>query len=157
MIGRTRKRNGLTTAGSVALAMALELCAGSVNGQSFEPLRTSAPNPLPSWLQAVDPEFRSISFPRVTSLNRSQQPTAATTATASSAPEAESSAGTPLPTALPLPSPAPNPDPAAPKPLFPVDTSLIPGRTIEPIDLPTALRLAGVRDLDIAIARQRLG
>jgi outer membrane protein TolC len=35
-----------------------------------------------------------------------------------------------------------------------VDRSLIPGRTIEPIDLPSALKLAGVRDLDIAIARQ---
>ncbi len=43
-----------------------------------------------------------------------------------------------------------------PKPLLPIDNTLIPGRTIEPIDLPAALRLAGVRDLDIAIARQQL-
>ncbi len=37
-----------------------------------------------------------------------------------------------------------------------LDTSLIPGRSIEPIDLPNALRLAGVRELDIAIARRRM-
>ncbi len=33
-----------------------------------------------------------------------------------------------------------------------LDASLIPGRSIEPIDLPNALRLAGVRELDIALA-----
>ena len=38
----------------------------------------------------------------------------------------------------------------------PIDVSLIPGRTIEPIDLPSALKLTGARDLDIAIARQRV-
>jgi outer membrane protein TolC len=37
-----------------------------------------------------------------------------------------------------------------------LDTSFIPGRSIEPIDLVNALRLAGVRDLDIAIARRRV-
>jgi hypothetical protein len=37
-----------------------------------------------------------------------------------------------------------------------VDTALIPGRTIQPIDLLSTLRLAGERDLDIAIARQRI-
>ena len=34
---------------------------------------------------------------------------------------------------------------------------LIPGQEIRPIDLPGALRLAGARDLDIAIARERVG
>ena len=37
-----------------------------------------------------------------------------------------------------------------------LDASLIPGRSIEPIDLPNALRLAGARDVDIAIARRRV-
>jgi outer membrane protein TolC len=37
-----------------------------------------------------------------------------------------------------------------------LDTSLIPGRSIDPIDLPNALRLAGVRELDIALSRQRV-
>lgn len=37
-----------------------------------------------------------------------------------------------------------------------IDTTLIPGRTIEPIDLLNVLRLAGERDLDIAIAKQRI-
>jgi outer membrane protein TolC len=35
-------------------------------------------------------------------------------------------------------------------------TPLVPGQMIEPIDLPGALRLAGVRDLEIAIARERV-
>lgn len=38
----------------------------------------------------------------------------------------------------------------------PLGTPLVPGQVIHPIDLPGALRLAGVRDLDIAIARQRV-
>ena len=37
-----------------------------------------------------------------------------------------------------------------------LDTSLIPGRSVEPIDLANALRLAGARDVDIAIARRRV-
>ncbi len=36
MIGRFRKKTRLATAAFVALAIALELCAGSVKGQSFE-------------------------------------------------------------------------------------------------------------------------
>ena len=35
-------------------------------------------------------------------------------------------------------------------------TPLVPGQVIQPIDLPGALRLAGARDLDIAIARERV-
>ncbi len=37
-----------------------------------------------------------------------------------------------------------------------LDTSMIPGRSVEPIDLANALRLAGARDLDIAIARRQV-
>ena len=55
-------------------------------------------------------------------------------------------------TAKPEGSPATPPPP----PRLPVDTALIPGRAVEPIDLANALRLAGARDLDIAIARQRI-
>src|SRR5262249_39627608 len=33
---------------------------------------------------------------------------------------------------------------------------LVPGQVIQPIDLPSALRLAGARDLDVAIARERI-
>ena len=44
----------------------------------------------------------------------------------------------------------------APPPRLPVDTALIPGRVVEPIDLANALRLAGARDLDIAVARQQI-
>ncbi len=38
----------------------------------------------------------------------------------------------------------------------PIATTLIPGQAIQPIDLASALRLAGARDLDIATARQRV-
>ena len=38
----------------------------------------------------------------------------------------------------------------------PLDVPLIPGQVIRPIDLPGALRLAGARDLDVAIARERV-
>ena len=37
-----------------------------------------------------------------------------------------------------------------------IASALIPGQRIEPIDLATALRLAGARDLDIALARQKV-
>jgi outer membrane protein TolC len=43
-----------------------------------------------------------------------------------------------------------------PQPAVPLDL-LVPGQVIEPIDLLSALRLAGARDLDIAIARERIG
>jgi outer membrane protein TolC len=73
---------------------------------------------------------------------------------------------TPLPLPLPdplrdassatMPAAAPSTASAPPPPALRLDTTLIPGRTIEPIDLVSALRLAGERDLDIAIARQRV-
>ncbi len=45
--------------------------------------------------------------------------------------------------------------PSAPTAMV-IDTTLIPGRKIEPIDLISVLRLAGERDLNIAIARQKI-
>lgn len=79
----------------------------------------------------------------------------------------------PVPAAVPLPStataespgqsgdPAPNTRPApdsvpAPPPRLPLDTTLIPGRTVQPIDLANALRLGGARAIDIAVARQQI-
>jgi outer membrane protein TolC len=44
----------------------------------------------------------------------------------------------------------------APPPRLPVDTTLIPGRLVEPIDLANALRLGGARLIDIAVARQQI-
>jgi outer membrane protein TolC len=43
-----------------------------------------------------------------------------------------------------------------PPPRLPVDTGLIPGRSVQPIDLANALKLGGVVDLDIAIAREQI-
>jgi outer membrane protein TolC len=71
-----------------------------------------------------------------------------------------------VPPITPLPDAAAVPDSGAsvndsgatpaPPPRRPVDTTLIPGRVVEPIDLGNALRLTGARNLDIAIARQRI-
>jgi outer membrane protein TolC len=44
----------------------------------------------------------------------------------------------------------------APRSTDPLGTPLVPGQVIQPIDVPGALRLAGARDLDIAIARERI-
>jgi outer membrane protein TolC len=44
----------------------------------------------------------------------------------------------------------------APPPRLPVDTTLIPGRAVQPIDLANTLKLAGATELDIATARQRV-
>ena len=46
--------------------------------------------------------------------------------------------------------------PATPGPLDRLGAPLVPGQTIQPIDLASALRLAGARDLDIATARQQV-
>src|SRR5262245_1917734 len=88
-----------------------------------------------------------------------QAPTPAPDADAPARAAAPSAADLPL--ALPA-EPLPRPAPALPSPVdpSPVDPSLgaplVPGEAIQPIDLPGALRLAGVRDLDIAIARERV-
>jgi outer membrane protein TolC len=44
----------------------------------------------------------------------------------------------------------------APPPRLPIDTTLIPGQVVEPIDLANALRLAGANAIDIAVARQQV-
>src|SRR5439155_19799379 len=55
------------------------------------------------------------------------------------------------------PLPRPNPEAPAPEPAADaLGAPLVPGQFIQPIDLPGALRLAGARDLDIAIARERV-
>lgn len=61
------------------------------------------------------------------------------------------------PESLPPALPAPNEHTAIAMPPGPVlGTPLVPGQVIQPIDLPSALRLAGANDLDIAIARERV-
>ena len=72
----------------------------------------------------------------------------------------------PIPPITPLPPSAVVPDSAAaretsggtpaPPPRLPIDTELIPGRVVQPIDLANALRLAGGRDIDINVARQQI-
>lgn len=67
---------------------------------------------------------------------------------------------TPLPPSAMVPDSATRRDEStgtpAPPPRLPIDTELIPGRVVEPIDLANALRLAGARNLDIAVTRQQI-
>ena len=58
--------------------------------------------------------------------------------------------------AIPRPAETGTPGPIGATVAGVLDTSLIPGRSIEPIDLANALRLAGVRELDIAIAQRQM-
>src|SRR3954463_2466050 len=66
------------------------------------------------------------------------------------------------PTALRSLAASPRRPPAPPPPAGggrgpePGGPPLVPGQVIQPIDLPGALRLAGARDLDIGIARERV-
>src|SRR5512135_1563935 len=59
-----------------------------------------------------------------------------------------------------LPPPLPDASPPLPAGSRPAadafGAQLVPGQVIEPIDLASALRLAGARDLDIAIAKERV-
>lgn len=55
-----------------------------------------------------------------------------------------------------LPPALPGIGSAEAQPAEPVGGPIVPGQQIHPIDLATALRLAGARDLDVAIARERV-
>ncbi len=61
-----------------------------------------------------------------------------------------------LPPALPEGAPPTEPSALATPPEEELGAPLVPDQVIQPIDLPGALRLAGARDLDIAIARERV-
>lgn len=67
---------------------------------------------------------------------------------------------TPLPESAVVPDSATRRDDSgvtpAPPPRLPIDTELIPGRVVQPIDLVNALRLTGVRNIDIAVTRQQI-
>lgn len=138
---------------------ALVICAwtsGVASGQTT----ASAPEPGPA--QTVRPR---IPPPRIYD-RRDVKPvrTPIATATLAGMQETSGTASIPAAPALP-PGAAPgssrpgearlNPDPAPPARL-PIDSALIPGRIVEPIDLANVLRLAGARTIDIAVARQQI-
>jgi len=78
-------------------------------------------------------------------------------ATRGESPSVTGDPGVEVPSPLPPPLPAPVAGPAVgPRAgAVKIGEPLIPGQAIEPIDLAGALRLAGARDLDIALARER--
>jgi outer membrane protein TolC len=146
----------------LALLLAAHLAIAAVaRGQSTtsDPV-PAAPRPSippPKRFGPKDPAARLIGRESVTSVAGSQDGTAASS----------------LPTISPLPdasiSPRStdrrdnSPDGASnstamppPPPRLPIDTTLIPGRIVEPIDLANALKLNGVRNLDIVITRQQI-
>jgi hypothetical protein len=129
------------------------------SGQSVAPGAAAAPAPgamrpassipPPTRFQPSDPVVRRTRLATMTVPPGSQDGMAAQSVPTAVALPVENGAGS---TARPDRSPVTPPPP----PRMPVDTALIPGRAVEPIDLANALRLAGARDLDIAIARQHI-
>jgi outer membrane protein TolC len=136
-----------------AILAACALATSSASGQdpaSRGGQDPPATQPLPPLLrQRVDPAKPPAGRARTANESTASQGAAA----ASSLPEA-------LPTERRQPAPrAGQPVPGAtppPPPRLPIDTTLIPGRTVEPIDLANALRLGGERAIDIAVARQQV-
>jgi outer membrane protein TolC len=131
--------------------------AGGASGQS--PRSEADEKPPPASRPRIPPLRRfDLDDPRLSRvrITASEMAGAQDEAKAPSSPAAAA-----LPTTGAMRSPArPGaPDPAAtpaPPPRLPIDTTLIPGRVVEPIDLANALRLAGARAIDIAVARQQV-
>ncbi len=137
------------------LCAALVCAAGPAHAQSAVPAPAAAPPPesrpkIPP-PRHFAPDAPAVGRVRIAAASRSgaQEPAAAPSV--------------PVAAALPV-GPAgagAGPDASvsaslAPPPRLPLDTTLIPGRVIQPIDLANALKLAGATELDIATARQRI-
>jgi outer membrane protein TolC len=137
-----------------ALAAAAVVVTGSARGQ------TPAPEPVSSKPGPVIPPPRRFKL-RDPAVRR----TAAGSQAKPGGPQPEMSDAS-VPPITPLPASAVTPESAtrrdepnatpAPPPRLPIDSELIPGRVVEPIDLANALRLTGARNIDIAEARQQI-
>ena len=154
-----RSSGGLPGCVRVALAAALAFSTASPimaqTAPAARPSATSIPPPRP---------FRSVA--------RGSQPAGPPGAAATDAgddrslpaplpgvqsrPSSAGSQARPEAAAIPRAAEAPHPSPTSGTVATVLDTSLIPGRSLAPIDLVNALRLAGMRELDIAIARRRV-
>jgi len=149
--------------GGLSLALLTASLASSETtalGQGVTPPEAAKPSPEippPRPFRLVDPPVRlsAISSPAISTPNQTSEPTAPQTVPGTNAGRG---ATLEMPVVSPLPARPPEipPPTAAEPPRVLPDTMLIPGCTIEPIDLASALRLGGARDLDIAIARQRV-
>jgi outer membrane protein TolC len=153
---RSENETRLAVRASARLVMLIAwgLVGGPARAQSqgTEPVKTLSriSIPPPRQYDLKDPKATRIRVGGITSLSGPQPGTG----------------DGPIPTAAPLPGMIRGPVPTAgtddtgatpaPPPRVPVDTALIPGRAVEPIDLANALKLTGARELDIAIARQRI-
>ena len=135
------------------MAMTVGLMTGPVWGQSS----AAVPEPVSS-RPAIPP-------PRHFGLNDPVVRRARTAAEAAHSTQSDQMAAPAVPSVVPLPgagtagttaSPDSRASTPPPPPHLPIDTALIPGQVVEPIDLANAFKLAGVGSLDIAIARQRV-
>jgi outer membrane protein TolC len=151
-MGRDLGDGGLAVARASLWVMigASGLIAAPPDGPPPAPARPATTIPWPRPIRADDPASRRASGPPPARIG-----------------DPGRGAGTAAPPGAPAPIPPPIPGPAGGEGAAPpgparattamaLDAAKIPGRTIEPIDLVSALRLAGARDLDIAIARQRI-
>lgn len=159
---------GLTIGWRTLAAWAI--AAGAASGQATPSV--PVPGPAPESRPTIPPPRRvpTAAMPpdatTPTSASTTPSPRRVPIATASilvpqegvGAPSLPAAAALPAGAALPAASSraeGPGATPAPP-PRLPVDTTLIPGRVIQPIDLANALRLGGARTIDIAVARQRI-
>ena len=139
---------------SLTAVVASSLAVGYASGQTPAPDQPGASSsdsiPLPKRFMLKDPSIR-----RTASNGQGKQesqhelrgtPTVPDIPALQDMGKATDASNKPIDTRATPPSP----------PRMPVDTELIPGRVVEPIDLANALRLAGARDLDIAVARQQI-
>ncbi|MFI5456672.1 MAG: TolC family protein, partial [Isosphaerales bacterium] len=145
-----------TWAWMVALAMVVCICDAAAQTPPAGQASRSASIPPPRRFQPGHPALQPASPALALVVGPGQRPPAAAGTPAPAATLLELSDATTPPTAHAIPDQAQDPTPAVPSVSTLLDTSLIPGRSIEPIDLANALRLAGARDVDIALARQRV-
>ncbi len=132
------------------------MMVGSASGQAPAPAPAAAPAPATSRPRIPPPRrFATGDMPQAGRVRIASATAIQDRSGASAIPSAD---------ALPAPtvSSATGPDrPAAgetpaPPPRLPIDTTLIPGRVVQPIDLANTLRLGGAQLVDIAVARQQI-
>ena len=155
-ISGIRPRRGARLSALLAMLTACGFVEVPARSQSPAPEPVQSPSraviPPPRRFGPKDPTVSRIRVGGITSLSGPQEGTSVpplTVPTASPLPDSVRAPGSTATTEESRATPAP-------PPRLPVDTTLIPGRVVEPIDLANALKLTGARELDIAIARQRI-
>jgi len=157
-MGRPRQGKALVAAATRAwmVALAVVVCESLAAAQTpvAGPVSRSTSIPLPRRFQPGDPALQPASTSELPLAGPAQRPTAAPGTMGPAAAPPGPGEASHLPTAPAIPERAADPAPAQPSTSALLDASLIPGRSIEPIDLVNVLRLTGARDLDISLAER---